>query len=68
MMFFQSAKLLRVRPYIGHSLLNIDGEQFTGADEWIRKAIESDKQNGMMWHLGTDYAKYLELFKRNGDL
>jgi len=26
-----------------------------------------DKINGMMWHLGRDYAIYSELFKRKGD-
>ena len=33
-----------------------------------KKAIEADDRNGMMWHLGRDYAFYAELFKRKGDL
>jgi hypothetical protein len=38
------------------------------AEGWIKKAIEADYRNGMMWHLGRDYAFYAELFKRKGDL
>ena len=33
----------------------------------IRKAIEADKGNGMMFHLGIDYALYAELDKRKGN-
>ena len=32
------------------------------------EAIEADYRNGMMWHLGRDYAFYAELFKRKRDL
>ena len=36
--------------------------------EWIKKAIEADNRNGMIWwHLGRDYALYAELFKRKRD-
>ena len=38
------------------------------AQNWIKKAIEVDHKNGMMWHLGRDYALYAELFKRKGNL
>jgi tetratricopeptide (TPR) repeat protein len=37
------------------------------AEDRIKKAIEVDKKNGMMWLLGRDYALYAELFKRKGD-
>jgi class 3 adenylate cyclase/tetratricopeptide (TPR) repeat protein len=50
--------------YIGEILLNIDDQHFSEAEDWIQKAIEADSKNGMMWHLGRDYALYAELFKR----
>jgi len=37
------------------------------AEEWIRKAIDLDKTNGMIWHLGHDYALYAKLFKHKDD-
>ncbi len=49
---------------IGEILLNIDDQHFSEAEDWIHKAIEADSKNGMMWHLGKDYALYAELFKR----
>ncbi|MBW2608128.1 MAG: hypothetical protein JRD05_10895, partial [Deltaproteobacteria bacterium] len=53
--------------YIGEILLNIDDQHMKEAEDWIKKAIEADKRNGMMWHLGRDYALYAELFKRKGN-
>ena len=52
---------------IGEILLNIDGQHLDDVEDWIEKAHEADKRNGMMWHLGRDYALYAELFKRRGD-
>jgi tetratricopeptide (TPR) repeat protein len=52
---------------IGIILLNIDNQHISEAEEWIQKAMEADNRNGMMWHLGRDYALYAELFKRKGD-
>ena len=46
---------------------NIDDQHIGEAEEWIKESIEMDKQNGMMWQLGRDYALYAELFKRKGD-
>jgi tetratricopeptide (TPR) repeat protein len=40
---------------------------FEEAEDWIKKAIESDSQNGTMWQLGMDFALYADLFKRKGD-
>jgi NAD(P)H-dependent flavin oxidoreductase YrpB (nitropropane dioxygenase family) len=37
------------------------------ARPWIEQAIEADKRNRAMFHLGRDYAVYAELFKRKGD-
>ncbi len=53
--------------YIGEILLNIDEKHISEAEDWISKAIEADKRNGMMFNLGKDYAAYAELFKRKGD-
>jgi tetratricopeptide (TPR) repeat protein len=54
--------------YISEILLNIDERYISEAEDWIKKAIKTDKRNGMMWwHLGRDYAHYAELLKRKGD-
>jgi class 3 adenylate cyclase/tetratricopeptide (TPR) repeat protein len=53
--------------YIGEILLNIDDQHLSESKHWIQKAIEADQGNGMMFHLGKDYALYAELFKRKGD-
>jgi tetratricopeptide (TPR) repeat protein len=53
--------------HIGGILMNIDVQFFPTAEEWINKAIETDKQNGLKWHLADDYALYAELFKRKRD-
>jgi len=52
---------------IGEILLNNDDQHMAEAEDWIKKAIEADKRNGMMFHLAKDYAAYAELFKRKGD-
>jgi class 3 adenylate cyclase/tetratricopeptide (TPR) repeat protein len=56
-----------VQRYLAEILLNIEDEHIITAEDYIKKAIEADKTNGMMWHLGRDYAFYAELFKRKGD-
>ena len=53
--------------YIGELLLNIDDQHLSEAEDWIKKAIKTHKRDGMMWHLGRNYALYAELFKRKGD-
>jgi tetratricopeptide (TPR) repeat protein len=53
--------------YIGEILLNIDDQHLSEAEHWIQNAIEADKRNRMMFHLGKDYALYADLFKRKGD-
>ena len=57
-----------VRRYIGEILLNIDDRHVDEAKDWIKKAIEADKRNGMMFNLARDYGLYAELFKRKGNL
>ncbi len=53
--------------YIGEILLNIDEKHISEAEDWVKKAIEADKRNGMMFHLGKDYTAYAGLFKRKGN-
>ncbi|MGI9570012.1 MAG: hypothetical protein ACR2PH_09825, partial [Desulfobulbia bacterium] len=54
--------------YISEILLNIDDKYLSAAEDWINKAIEKDKRNGMVWwHLARDHALYSELNKRKGD-
>jgi predicted ATPase len=52
---------------IGRILLNIDDQHIFEAEDWIKRAIETNEKNGMMWHLAQDYALYADLFKRKGD-
>jgi len=52
---------------IGQILLNIDNQHLDEAENWIKKAIESDKRNGLMFELGRAYALYTELLKRKKD-
>ncbi|MFC1896383.1 hypothetical protein ACFL0Q_06950 [Thermodesulfobacteriota bacterium] len=49
-------------------LMNLHDPHWSEAKDWIKRAIEADKNNGMRWELGRDYALYAELFKRKGDL
>jgi tetratricopeptide (TPR) repeat protein len=56
-----------VQRYLGEIFLNIDDRHFYAAEHWIRGAIEADRRNGMMLHLGRDHALCAELFKRKGD-
>jgi tetratricopeptide (TPR) repeat protein len=53
---------------IGEILLYIDDQHISEAQDWIKKAIETHKNYGMMWHLARDYALYAELFTRKDDL
>jgi class 3 adenylate cyclase/tetratricopeptide (TPR) repeat protein len=53
--------------YISEILLRIDDQQVSEAEDWIKKAIETDKKNGTIWSLGRDYAHYADLLTRKGD-
>jgi tetratricopeptide (TPR) repeat protein len=57
----------RLQRYIGEILLEIDDPSVSNSKNWIEKAIEADKCNGLMFELGMDYALYAELFKRKGN-
>jgi tetratricopeptide (TPR) repeat protein len=55
------------RRYLSEILLIIDDQHFSEAQHWIEEAIEADRRNQMMFHLGRDYAVYADLFRRKGD-
>jgi tetratricopeptide (TPR) repeat protein len=52
--------------YLGEILLNLGGSHIHEAEQWMRKAIEADDRNGMMFSLGLDHALYGEYFMRQG--
>ena len=54
--------------HVTEILLNIDKQHVDDGKDWINKAIEADRKNGMMFHLARDYGLYAELFKRKGHL
>jgi tetratricopeptide (TPR) repeat protein len=54
----------RAQRYIGEILLVLDDSFIPEAEDWIKKTIEFDKRNGMMFYLARDYVLYSELFKR----
>jgi predicted ATPase len=54
--------------YISEILINIDDQNISEAEGWIKKGIESHRKCGMRWYLAKDYVLYAELFKRKGDL
>jgi hypothetical protein len=58
----------RAQRYIGEILLVLDDSFLSEAEDWIKKTIESDKRNGMMFYLARDYALYSDLFKRKENL
>ena len=49
---------------MGEILLNIGGQHVSAAEDWIRKALEENRRNGMMFHLGMDHVLYAEWFRR----
>jgi tetratricopeptide (TPR) repeat protein len=53
--------------YMTDILLEINGQFYSEAQDFIKKAIDEDKKYGMMWFLAKDYALYAELFKRKGE-
>jgi class 3 adenylate cyclase/tetratricopeptide (TPR) repeat protein len=56
-----------LRRGVGEILLNLDNDNLSEAEIWIKEAIEADHKNRMMWHLGRDYALYAELLRKKGD-
>jgi tetratricopeptide (TPR) repeat protein len=52
---------------IGKMLLNIGDQHLSEAEDWIKRAIETNQKYGMMWNLAQDYALYAELLERKGN-
>ena len=57
----------RAYTFIAKIIINTNDNNIHEAENWIKKAIELNKQNGMMSFLGRDYAIYADFFKRKGD-
>jgi len=53
--------------YIAEILINIDDRHIPEAEDWIKKAMEADKRNAMMFHLGKDYTVFAKLERRKGN-
>ena len=53
--------------YLSEILLYIDDQHLFDSEDWIKKAIKADKNNGMMLHLGKNYALYANLLNRKDD-
>ena len=53
--------------YIGDILLNLDESYSATAEDWIKKAIEADRRNGMRCDLARDYVLYGAFFQINGE-
>jgi len=56
-----------MRRLLGEILYNTGDQRISEAENLIGAAIEADKRNEMLFHLGQDYGCYAELFKRKGD-
>ena len=41
-----------------------DNDHLSDAENWIKKAVEADSRNDMMWNLGADYALYSQLCRK----
>jgi len=71
---YQIANKIKIKPVKGKAfnsicdiLLSTD-KQISNAERWIKKAIEANKINGLMFYLAQSYNLYAEVFKRKGDL
>ncbi|MGI9570484.1 MAG: hypothetical protein ACR2PH_12290, partial [Desulfobulbia bacterium] len=53
--------------YVAEILLNKDNRNLSEAEDWARKALETDHTNGTLWSLACDYAFFFDLYKRKGD-
>jgi tetratricopeptide (TPR) repeat protein len=54
--------------YIADILLRMDGNHIPEAENWIKKAIEADMENGMMFELAKSQALYADFFRKKGDI
>jgi tetratricopeptide (TPR) repeat protein len=54
--------------YIADILLRMDGNHIPEAEVWIKKSIEANTENGMMFELAKSNALYADWFKKKGDI
>jgi class 3 adenylate cyclase/tetratricopeptide (TPR) repeat protein len=52
--------------YIADILIHLDEGCLQAAEDWVGKAIEADRRNGMKCDLGRDYALCAEVFRKKG--
>jgi class 3 adenylate cyclase/tetratricopeptide (TPR) repeat protein len=52
--------------FIGEILMHMDNNHMAVAEDWIKRALEADERNGMMWDLGRDFAIYGEFLRLTG--
>ena len=45
----------------------MDSRHVSSAVDWVKKAIDSHRENDLTWFIGMDYAWYAELFKKQKD-
>ncbi len=55
------------RKRLSEIFINIDGDHWSDAENWLKQAIEIDKNNGVISELGLDYVLYAELSRHKGD-
>ena len=53
--------------FLGQILLHLGDQHLAETEDWLKKAIAADKQNGMPWHLAVDYASLADVYKRMGN-
>jgi len=58
----------KFQKWFGELLLNLDKSRRSEAEEWIKKAIETDTRNGTRFNLGMDYALYAQFYKKQNNL
>jgi class 3 adenylate cyclase/tetratricopeptide (TPR) repeat protein len=57
----------RIKRNFSEAILRLNRENISEAKTWIKKAINDDERNGVLFELGRDYLWYAKLFKRERD-
>ena len=52
---------------VGDIFINIDDQHLHEAEDWVGKAVETNENYGMVWHLAQDHALYSKLYQRKGN-
>jgi len=53
--------------YLAGVYYNIDDNHLPEAENWIKKAIEADRKNSMIFYLAQDYLLYYKILKKMDD-